>query len=133
MTTRLLFLIGAAICNTAVAFAQIPLTVEIAATKEWQLQPKQENNIQAIPNTHEFSVMSEDWATVQMIDAKTAKKTDLIKLADVNKALTDVLKQDPALEYIPMIAWSNEQEIIIQHENGYYNYNLKTKKVFCML
>ena len=79
MTTRLLFLIGAAICNTAVAFAQIPLTVEIAATKEWQLQPKQENNIQAIPNTHEFSVMSEDWATVQMIDAKTAKKTDLIK------------------------------------------------------
>ncbi len=107
---------------SCVALAQTKISLEDAVLQQSRkFAADRMNGFQWIPNTANYVYYTDSWTKMKSGNAKAKTESELITLADVNKALGTSLK------HFFGTVWVNQTTIMVSDAGKYYHYDYTTK------
>lgn len=122
MQKTLLFLaVGLALAPVRLSGQSPKLPLETALS--WEVYPRALPALQWVADDDAYSHLNETYSELYRIQAKTQKRETVFTLADFR-----TLTGDAAAGYFVPAAWTGREELLFDHQNTWFAYNVKNKK-----
>ena len=129
---KLIFLLFLTQIQLVGSAQQKTLTVEDAVLKQrTSLSPERLSQIQWIPGVNQFGYVGKLQGKEILIiqDAISLKRDSVLGIDDFSVALKNLLPNDKGVTRFPFITWLSPSTFRFSYANGYYFFNLGSKKI----